>query len=240
MQTVDQNDRQVLFVTPHFRLLKATKDDALAEWRFGGIASAESVDVDGDSLLRKNLDISYLQKRGYVNWDHSRDPLNQLGYCTKAEVVSVDQLPELESLLGIPLEKSASIYVEGVLYKHNPRAKEVFDLLKSIPEGQEGSLGLSVEGGMIRAEDGGVKRAMVRGIAITPAPTHPDTLCRLMKALSSPVNTGVGYDGTVEGVEASFIFNDAVVRLLEMRPKLPLELAKRIVQFTIDRKAKEK
>lgn len=236
MDAYDPNDRQVLFSIPNLRLIKATSSDGLSDWKFGGIASAESIDVDGDAILKKALDISYLQKRGYVNWDHSRAPVDQLGYCTKAEIVGLDQLPSLESSLGIPLDKSASIYVEGVLYKNSPRAKEVFDLLSSIPKGQEGSLGMSVEGGMIRSEDGAVKRAMVRGIAITPAPTHPDTLCRLVKALSSPVNTGVVHDSMRD---QSFIFNDAVVRLLEMRPKLPLELAKRIVQYTIDRKVKE-
>lgn len=37
--------------------------------KFGGVASSEDTDVDGDAILRKALDISYISKRGYVNWD---------------------------------------------------------------------------------------------------------------------------------------------------------------------------
>lgn len=219
------------------RLIKANKKDTPNMMKFGGIASSEAMDVQGDTILRKHLDLSYLQRRGYVNWDHGKEPADQLGFSTKATLVASGDLAEYEDLLGMTLTKSVSVYVEGSLYSHVKKAVEVYDILKSIPEGVDGALGLSVEGSLVRNEDKSVARAVVRGLAITPAPVHPDTLCRLVKSLSLPFAKAVEHDEQASGHQGRKVltFNDAVVQAMEWNPTLTLAKAKRVVQATFDK-----
>lgn len=216
-------------------LLKSVSPDKEDELpRFGGIASSEDTDVEGDVILRKMLDISYISKRGYVNWNHSPDPENQLGYTTRAEVIKAGDVPRYEDLLQVTLNKSASLYVEGVFYKESEKAMHVHRLLKSIPPGQDGAIGLSVEGGVLRTSEG-VSRAIIRGVAITPSPAQPDTLCRLMKSLS------LGVSSPVDGVMVEAIINkgltesEAIVKVLELRPHFTLDLAKLMVRHLFDK-----
>lgn len=156
-----------------------------APLRFAGIASDEDMDVEGDVILRKVIDLSYAQQRGYVNWDHSREPIDQLGFLTKAVIISPKEAEELSISLGVPLKKSASVYVEGELYRHNDKAKEVFKLLKSIPDGAIG-LGLSLDGAVARDKlSKSIVKAYVRGVAITAIPAHANTLIKLRKSLQA-------------------------------------------------------
>jgi len=166
-----------------FLLKAADSDTPDGPMKFMGIASDESEDVEGDKILKKNVDLSYAKARGYVNWDHSREPGNQLGFLTKAEIVDGDNVGKLRKDLGLPISSSASVFVEGEFYKHVPKAMEVFNIMKSTPVGQPG-LGLSLDGAMARdLTSGGIVRAFVRGVAITPVPAHPKTLMRLKKSL---------------------------------------------------------
>lgn len=199
-------------------------------WKFGGIASSEAIDAEGDVILRKVLDVSYLAKRGYVNWDHSRAPADQLGFTTRAEIIEPNDVGRYEEILDVPLEKTVSVYVEGALYQSVKKAQEVYEILKSIPSGVEGALGLSVEGAMVRNEDKSIARAVVRGCAMTPVPAHPDTLCRLVKSLSLSLSNGVGQDQRTGVRKSTLTFNDAVVRMLEYHPTLGLARAKRLVK----------
>lgn len=234
MNTPIIEDSTPLFETT-FRLLKSATTAAENDNpKFGGIASSEGTDEDGDAILRKHLDITYISKRGYVNWDHSRSPENQLGFITKAVIIKPDEINMYEDLLETPLTKSASLYVEGSLYKNSSKAMDVHRLLTSIPKGVDGSLGLSVEGGVLR-KDGGIQMALIRGVAITPTPAQPDTLCRLMKSLSLDVSTSVESEMVIEAINKGLSESEAVVRVMELRPNLPLELAKKIVKYVFNK-----
>lgn len=226
------NQPQSLFETPLFLMKSVGEDFDNPDYlpRFGGIASSENTDVDGDSILRKMLDVSYIAKRGYVNWDHSRLPSDQLGYVTKAEVIGHNDVAKYEDLLQVSLHKSASLFVQGVFYKHSDKAMDVMKMLKSIPVGQDGAVGMSVEGGVLRSKDGVVK-AIVRGVAITPAPAHPDTLCRMMKSLSLDVSNSVGSTAIEEAMLKGMRENDAVLRVMELRPQYDLPLARKLVRY---------
>lgn len=153
-------------------------------WRFQGIASDESADVDGDEILRKTLDLSYAASRGFVNWEHSPEPEHQIGFLTKAELIEPKQLGKFERQLGVKLSKTATVFVEGELYKYVTKAEAVANLLKSTPSGSGKGPGLSLQGALARdPEDGDVLKAFVRGVAITAVPAHLRTLAQLAKSL---------------------------------------------------------
>lgn len=231
-------------------LLKAMEvsEDPEVPWKFKGIASDESADLEGDKILRKAIDLSYAQQRGYVNWDHSRAPEDQLGYLTQAEVIPMSRVAELKKNFPA-IKDSASIYVEGQLYKGISRAQNVFNIMKSMPE-NGGGLGLSLDGQLARdAKSGGIVRAYVRGVAITPQPTHPNTLLSLKKSiafyneLDSSMVASLPAEVAREVIEQLSALkksskqpldhDEAVMFVMKTRPYWTYDLAKKIVEHTM-------
>lgn len=240
------------------RLLKA---EANGEGRikFSGIASHESTDVQGDQILRKHLDLSYANQRGFVNWNHSRDPGLQLGYLTKAVKIGENgnRLSELQKSFP-SIDEAATVYVEGELYSHVDKAVEVGKILKSMES--ERGLGLSLDGSLARStDDGGIVKAYVRGVAITPEPAQPHTLAKMMKSIefysgvdklglpTDPIAAiidgivaripGVDLVGFAKSatVEELLDTDAAILYVLKERPKWNFELAKKLVDYTISR-----
>lgn len=159
-------------------------DVGAGPWRFRGIASDTSPDVDEDEILRKHLDLTYADSRGFVNWDHSKAPEDQVGHLTKAQLITPAQVAKFQEELGdgVKLSKTASVFVEGELYQYVPRAEAVAKLIKSAPPGK--GVGLSLQGALARdSASDDIVRAFVRGVAITPVPAHPRTLLHLSKSL---------------------------------------------------------
>lgn len=233
------------------QLLKAIPAEGDAPWKFAGIASDESADLEGDKILKKAIDLSYAQQRGYVNWDHSRAPEDQLGYLTKAEIIPTEKVQELKK--NFPgIKDSASIYVEGELYKGIPRAAHVYSIMKALPE-QGGGLGLSLDGSLARdLKSGGVIKAYVRGVAVTAQPMHPNTLVQLRKSIAfynecdaTGIPTKLIEDNHREVMTAiselrksttgpqPLDHDQAVLFVLKQRPNWSLELATKLVEHTM-------
>jgi hypothetical protein len=240
--------------TGTLQLLKTAEDDDV--YKFAGIASDDSEDVDGDKILRKHLDISYAADRGFVNYDHSRKAEDQIGYLTSVEILDEARIKSLRDELGVPIKDSATVYVEGQLYKHVERAKSVIGILRSAPKGK--GLGLSLDGVAARAKkgEGAIVKAYIRGVAITPVPAHPNTMCQLIKSLRQSdlshtrkaqaeqlapeqieeIAAAVGrvlLKSESAGKEQKALSrDDAVMFILKSRPKWTYELAKRVVDYT--------
>jgi len=86
-----------------FDLLKVSKGSE--GWSFSGVASDEGEDEDGDAILRKQLDISYAQQRGYVNWNHSRNPADHL-INSPSDILCILRTPILD--VTLPATKDCS------------------------------------------------------------------------------------------------------------------------------------
>lgn len=232
-------------------LMKSVQEDEEnpdSPWAFEGIASDETVDVEGDTILRKALDVSYAAQRGYVNWDHGRGPADQIGYLTACEVLTKSRIAELRKSFP-DISDSATVYVRGELYKHVPRAADTNRLLKSATDTHPGP-GLSLDGAVARdTKSGGVIKAFVRGVAITPVPAHPFTTARLKKSLEAyNAIAGTGTlpsdlpkeiaDLVMQGLQKHVASNkdlsldEAVLWVLRKKPLWTYELANKFVKYT--------
>lgn len=199
------------------RLVKSAEGED-GSWKFAGIASDETEDADGEVILRKAIDLSYAQERGYVNWNHSKSPADQIGYLTKCVMVDEPLRDELSKSLGTEVKKTATVYVEGALYPTVPRAQEVQNIMKSMPL-TYGGLGLSVEGSLAKAGKR-ITRAIVRGVAFTPYPAHTKTLVTLAKSILASQDTAFLTD------------DEAVLFVLRKMPHWTYDIASRVVQYT--------
>jgi len=207
------------------RFIKSNQEgDEEPEWMFEGIASDETEDEEGDKVLGKSLDLSYASERGFVNWNHSRNPEDQLGFLEEAKLLQPDDLKELSERWGIQLSKSATVFVRGRLYKHVDKAQKVMNILKSLEAGIDRGPGLSLDGVLARDEETrDVVRAYVRGIAITPSPAQPKTFCMLKKSLLR-FNELQNQDGVLTR-------NQAILHVLQLRPNWNLDIARKFLSY---------
>ena len=200
--------------------LKNTDNKNSDIWEIKGVASSEKIDNDGEIILRNQLDISYVKSHGYINWNHEQTPDSQIGFIKNAEIIGRDDISKYEDIIGKSISSMSSLYVEGILYKHVPKAFDVFNILKSTPQSFNRGLGLSIEG--VRKNQAGLDKAIIRGVAVTHIPCQTDSLFMLSKSLSSPQVKEIN----------TISENKALKLVLDYFPNISLKLAYKIIDYT--------
>lgn len=152
-----------------------------------GVASSEEEDTQGDVIIQDMLDISYLLRKGYVNWNHSPKAVDQVGYVLNAEIIRKGDVARFEDMLGIALSPQSTLFVKFGIYHLTEIGANVLKMLASLPEDSDKGLGLSVEGVAGKTKEGKVV-AKVMGLAVTQAPAQVNTVCKLAKALGLTFN----------------------------------------------------
>ncbi len=147
--------------------LKKSKQDDGGNWRIGGIAATDSEDQEGERILMKGLDTSYLESgRAVFNWNHGNMPEDIVGE------------------IDIFRKDNKKLYVEGFLYKGVPKSEDIYKLMKARESQSNRRLGFSVEGKIRQREDNKILKSWVKAVAITHEPVNPYTVADLVKSLS--------------------------------------------------------
>lgn len=153
-----------------------------------GIASSESEDSDGETLIPSGFDFGPLLKTGFLNWNHqaTKSAKAICGEPTAAKIINGGK----------------DFYIEGFLYP-NAQGKEVAELAETLElYSPNRRLGFSIEGQAIERGCGPefldksktirnpqfdpllwkrVTKANVTGLAITQSPKNPNTLMSIVK-----------------------------------------------------------
>ena len=129
--------------------------------RIGGIISTESRDQQGEVIDQTGVNWDYFLKHGWFNYEHKQGPENILGH------------PEL--VYETRANGKPATRVEGVLYLHKAKAKEVWETAMAMKKaGVKRQLGFSVEGQVLERNQKQIRRARVLNVAITAHPVNPD------------------------------------------------------------------
>lgn len=144
-----------------------------------GIASTEDKDQQGEIVMQDKMDCSYLLEKGYVNWNHSHAPEDQIG-----KPLEVIKLPGGKDT---PNGKPATFF-RAMLFDGMPRADAVWTLSKAIEGamgmGNDRMLGFSVEGGVRTREGHVLVETVVRHMAVTHEPVNAQSTARCVMAKS--------------------------------------------------------
>lgn len=200
-------------------LQKAAENEAGqdAPRRIKGTASLDTPDMVDDEVLQKGLDWEYFLKHGFFKWEHSTLPNAYVGYPDKVETIV---LPEGHH----------ATHVEGFLFD-NEMAKEIASLADALAKapGNPRQLGFSVEGSIVERSGNQIAKAIVRNVAITASPCHPDArmeiLARSLAGFPEP-NTETTSGGaalipqSIDGQTAvgTLTYDQAVLRVLKRFP----------------------
>lgn len=144
-----------------------------------GIASTEEKDQQGEIVMQEKMDCSYLLEKGYLNWNHSHAPEDQIG--KPLEVIKMPGGPTT------PGEKPATFF-RALLLDGVPRADAVWALAKALEVssgiGANRSLGFSVEGGVRMRQGHLLVETVVRHMAATHEPVNAQSVARCVMAKS--------------------------------------------------------
>jgi hypothetical protein len=141
-----------------------------------GLASQESPDLVGETVIQRGMDLSYFLKRGFFNDNHSK---------------------ETGAKIGVPLAAEHTpqgLKVKGYLLD-TPRAQQIIELAEAIAKsGTDRRLGFSVEGKVQERDGKIIRKSWIKDIAITCEPMHPGTYMTVIKSISERIER----DGFVE------------------------------------------
>jgi hypothetical protein len=147
---------------------KAGEDEP---WMIEGLASTPSQDQQGEVVLVKGLDLTYLDSgKGTFNWNHfgDKDPSSVIGLITKH-----NRTPDGE------------LYVKGRLLKALPKAQAAYNLMKALDaEGESRRMGMSIEGKVLHRQNKVIYKAWVKAVALTMDPVNQDTYVSFAKSFA--------------------------------------------------------
>lgn len=167
-------EKDFKFYVP-LELVKSEKEGE-DEWQIKGIASTPDEDLQGETVDQDGLDIGLLKAgRGLFNFDHQKGPENVLGQIEDAEFITQDG--------------KKCLMVKGYLFKHQDRAKAMYNILKSLKKGSSHRVQMSIEGKILQRDfinNKAIKKARIDKVALTLDPVNPYTYADLCKSLTSP------------------------------------------------------
>ena len=108
--------------------------------KIGGIISSETTDQQGETLIQGGVDWDYFLNKGWFNYEHAAGPDNVLGHAEMVKAVEYQGRP--------------ATAVEGVLYLHKPKAREIFETAQAMQKAKTSRrLGFSVEGQVVARDN---------------------------------------------------------------------------------------
>ena len=157
-------------------LTKAGTDPQGRRW-IEGLASDESVDLQGEVVVQKGLDLDYFVKHGFFNYDH-QDVVAVKGSHGE-ERLAIGKIGEPTVVRTTP----QGLHVKGFLYGGNPLADAVWELARSL-EASEATrrLGFSIQGKTLGRDGNRITKAWIQDIAVTSAPVNPRTYLDVVKS----------------------------------------------------------
>jgi hypothetical protein len=160
------------------------QDEGDSAYRIRGVASTETRDWQGETVVQSGIDFNPFLKSGHFNWNHQPGPENIIGEPTAAVVVTVADVPGYR-ILPHQTGHEPCLYLEGVLYKGVTRADAVWKLMTTLAKGSpyDRALGYSLEGGVAaRTGNNRLTRTVVRHCAVTHEPINSDSWAVLAKS----------------------------------------------------------
>lgn len=157
------------------------------DWKIAGLASTEDIDQQGETIMQKGIDLSPVdKKRGYFNFDHLSGPENLIG--------TIDGYKQTGN----------GLYVHGKLFKNHDKAKSVYQIMSSLNKGEQGRVGLSVEGKILKRNAKNpkvIEKCQIDKVAVTFNPVNQKTYADLIKSMGT--NSEIEFNSVEENFNES-------------------------------------
>lgn len=171
--------------------IQKAHQDENGDWIVEGVASTGDTDLQDDTLVSEGLDYSYFLNKGFLKWEHEKNPKNFIGEPLEAQI------------------RKDGFYIKGRLYAHSPLAQEAVQAIETLEKSNaQRRVGFSIEGNVVKRDPRNPKKilkAVIRNVALTMQPVNTGTWASLVKSLASTEALSFDLDkalGTGTGGEA--------------------------------------
>lgn len=149
-----------------------TSERGAKQYILEGIASDETPDLQGESVIQKGMNFRPLLDAGIINWDHEKGP---------------------ENIIGEPIEAAIHagpvFYVKGELYVDDkPRAAEAWATAEAMKKSGRRKLAWSVEGAVLQRQGRHLTKTEVRHLALTHQPVNANSWAAIAKSMTAAGN----------------------------------------------------
>jgi hypothetical protein len=178
-----------------------------------GYASTESLDQQGEVILKSGIDFSYLLKSGFLNYDHQ-----------KADLGGV----HMPVIVGVPTHaeiRDKGLWVEGELLKADGpvaptseqlrAANELWELGVALQKSGRRALSYSVEGTVVERRGNKIVKSLVKHVAITHKPVNPECTIEVFAKSLCCGNCGKGGHACSHGMHKAMSTDSAAPLLKE-------------------------
>lgn len=132
-----------------------------------GLASAETLDLQGEKVIQKGIDYSYFLKSGFIVDDHKTGVENRVGEPLDAKITT------------------KGLEITALIYKGKERSDYWWEHLKAIERsGSKRPVGFSIEGRVQKKRNNIIEKCWLSNVAITTNPVCVDTFASIVKSLS--------------------------------------------------------
>jgi len=140
-----------------------------------GIASTEDWDQQDEQMLASGMDLDYLINKGTINWNHSHAAADLIGIPEKVQIKIWEGKPALWVRAALLPNVANADYAWTLM--------NAYDSVKSMG-GPIRTVGWSVEGGVLRKENGRITKSVIRNLALTQEPVNDKTFGDFAKSLN--------------------------------------------------------
>lgn len=164
----------------HVPLLeKSVSVDENGDYIVQGVMTSDDTDEEDDSITPEGMDCSYFLEKGWVKYEHGKNPNQFIGEPLEVKVGRFEHPTLKKSVNGI--------FVKARLFQNRELTKEAITAINDLEKSQtRRRMGWSIEGNVVKRhpKTGKVIKSVLRNVVLTMNPVNTTTWAELAKSFA--------------------------------------------------------
>lgn len=174
-------------------LLKSVSVDENGDYIVQGVLSSDDVDEEDDSITPEGMDCSYFLEKGWVKYEHGKNPNQFIGEPMEVRVGRFEHPTLMKSVNGI--------FVKARLFANRELTKQAIEAMTDLQKSHtKRRMGWSIEGNVQeRNKKGKIVKSILRNVVLTMNPVNTSTWAELAKSFAKDHEVTIDTDEPLSG-----------------------------------------
>lgn len=174
-----KDDYSVFVPIEDHDLLKSVSVDENGDYIVQGVMSSDDPDEEDDSITPEGMDCSYFLEKGWVKYEHGKNPNQFIGEPLEVKVGRFEH-PTLKKAVN-------GIFVKARLFSNRDLTKQAIEAINDLEKSQtRRRMGWSIEGNVVKRhpKTGKILKSVLRNVVLTMNPVNTTTWAELAKSFA--------------------------------------------------------
>lgn len=194
MDEIIQGDSYRVFVPiEDHDLLKSVTVDENGDYIVQGVMSSDETDEEDDSISPEGMDCSYFLEKGWVKYEHGKNPDQFIGEPLEVKVGRFDHPTLLKSVNGV--------FVKARLFANRKLTQQAIEAMNDLQKSHtKRRMGWSIEGNAVKRhpKTGKILKSILRNVVLTMNPVNTCTWAELAKSFAKEHELTIDMDEPFE------------------------------------------